>query len=358
VARGELLAELLPFRRSIAVAGTHGKTTTAAMIVHALRRAGTAVDYAIGGDLLDTRTNAEWDQGTWLVVETDESDGSLLRLAPDIAVLTNAELDHVERFHSVTEVEAEFAAFLGQANEAVVWDRPSLVALRDGGVSTFDAVAPDLSPGGSVFSWHGRSIRLPVPGAHNARNAAAALETCVLAGITADEAATALDDFPGVARRCQWVGTTRAGAQVIDDYAHHPTEVAAALSAVRSYRPERLVAVIRPWGQARTRAMAAEYGQALADADEVILLDVAGAAGAGRQGRSVTSAVLVDAARTVCPGRPVHWIPEPHDAVTFLHDRLGQGTLVLTLGCGDVAGALVVTPASGRLLPDAMGAVG
>ena len=365
--RGQLLAELLPLRRSIAVAGTHGKTTTAAMIVHALRSSGQAVDYVIGGDLLDTGTNAEWEDGTWLVVETDESDGSLLELSPDVAVLTNAELDHVERFDSVDDVESEFATFLRRAGRAVVWDRHRLVAISDGPTSTFDAVSPDLFPGGSRFDWHGRTIHLPVPGAHNARNAAAALETCVVVGVDPEVAATALADFAGVARRCQWVGSTRSGAQVIDDYAHHPTEVAATVAAVRSFRPERLVVVLRPWGRARTRLMAADYGSALTDADEVVVLDVAGGAEPGRGERDgdgqrngdvagVTAALIVDAADTSAPGRPVHWIPEPQDAISFVDGIVDRGTVVLTLGCGDVAGGLVAVPASGRLLPESIGA--
>jgi UDP-N-acetylmuramate--alanine ligase len=337
--RGELLAELVRMRRTIAVAGTHGKTTTAAMIVHALRGAGQSADYVIGGDILPTRTNAEWDDGEWLVVETDESDRSLLELTPDIAVLTNVEYDHVETFSSLGDVEGVFRQFLRQSGYAVLWDRAQLRGLRDGPMAVFDVPSPRLTPGGSRFEWRGHPVELRLAGAHNARNAAAALEACLAAGADPVRSASAMADFSGVARRFELLGRRPGGAVVYDDYAHHPTEVGATLDAARTLEPERLVVVLRPWGVTRVRAMAEAFGAALASADLVVVLDIAGGTPAGPG--AVDVHLIVDAARASAPDRPTVWIPEPDGVVRFLQDELGPGSLCVTLGCGDVATRLV-----------------
>jgi UDP-N-acetylmuramate--alanine ligase len=339
--RGQLLAELVEMRRCIAVAGTHGKTTTSAMIVHALRGAGQRVDYVIGGDLLATGSNAEWSDGTWFVAETDESDRSLLALAPEVAVLTNVELDHVETFQSLHEVEEIFRAFLRQSTRAVVWNRPSVRGLCDGPVATFDVAAPELTPKGSRFDWRGHSVRLRVPGAHNVLNAAAALEACLSAGADPALAAAALADFPGVSRRFEFRGHTASGATVYDDYAHHPTEVAATLAAARTLQPLRLVAVFRPWGTARTKAMAEAYGAALANADLVVVLDVKGGEGGYGNDSGVSAQLIVDAAIEVAPRRPVKWISDLDVVDRFLRDALESGTMCVALGCGDVVNRLV-----------------
>jgi UDP-N-acetylmuramate--alanine ligase len=342
--RGDFLVELTRGRRCIAVAGTHGKTTTAAMIVHGLRGAGERVDYVIGGDLLSTGVNAEWDDGDWLVIETDESDRSVVALVPEVAVLTNVEWDHVEEFESLQEVEEVFREFLGGCDTAIVWDRPEVRSLRRGPVVTFDAPSPTLGPAGSHFAWRGHNVELCVPGAHNARNAAAALEACVAAGADPGLSAKSLADFPGVARRFEHLGNTPHGATLYDDYAHHPTEVRATLSAARTLRPRRLVAVMRPWGAARTRMMATAYGEALALADLVVVLDVAGTApGAAEIGAD--SRLIVDAVTTVAPDRPVRGISDPQAVGTFLGPVLGPGTVCVTLGCGDVAAHLLARTA-------------
>jgi UDP-N-acetylmuramate--alanine ligase len=346
IGRGQLLAELVQMRRCVAVAGSHGKTTTAAMIVHALSGAGRSVDFVIGGDLLATGINADWRDRAWCVVETDESDRSLLELAPEIAVLTNVEHEHVETFPAVSDVEEVFRAFLGQSEHAVVWDRPQVRALRDGPVSTFDAPGALLMPQGSQFSWRGRTVRLRVPGAHNALNAAAALEACVSAGADPDASAAALADFPGVARRFEHIGHTASGAEIYDDYAHHPSEVMAALAAARTLEPDRLVAVLRPWGLARTQAMAHAYGVALASADLVVVLDVASE---GKQPGSSSGAgprLIVDAAIAAAPLRPTRWISGLDAVERFLHEELDPEAMCVTLGCGDVAQRLLYSPIS------------
>jgi UDP-N-acetylmuramate--alanine ligase len=181
--RADLLAEIAALRRCLAVTGTHGKTTTAAMAVHALRGAGLDPSYVVGGELRSTGSNAGWGTGDWIVIEADESDRSLLKLSPEIAVLTNAELDHHATYSSRLELEATFSTFMARAGDrAVVWDRPALRALCPPGAVPYDAVDPELGPGGSRFEWREIEVRLSVPGAHNAVNAAGALTACALAG--------------------------------------------------------------------------------------------------------------------------------------------------------------------------------
>nr|MBA2644916.1 UDP-N-acetylmuramate--L-alanine ligase [Solirubrobacterales bacterium] len=164
--RAELLGELTRLKPTIAVAGTHGKTTTSSMVVHALRGCGLDPSYLVGGEVRSTGTNAAWGEGEWLVVEADESDRSLLALSPSVAVLTNAELDHHTTYASQRDVDQTFRAFLALAGTSVVWDRPELLALVPAGarVVAFDVPAPELGPRGSVFDLDGVSVELPVPG--------------------------------------------------------------------------------------------------------------------------------------------------------------------------------------------------
>jgi UDP-N-acetylmuramate--alanine ligase len=191
--RADLLGELTRLRPTIAVSGTHGKTTTSSMLVHALRGAGADPGYLIGGEVRSTGSNAGWGTGEWLVVEADESDRSLLKLDRRVAVLTNAELDHHATYSSQRDVEATFRAFLAPAEHAVVWDRPALLALAADGsrLWPFDA-APELTAGGSRFVLDGVEVALSVPGAHNALNAAAALTACRAIGADVAAAAAAL----------------------------------------------------------------------------------------------------------------------------------------------------------------------
>ncbi|MDQ2897042.1 MAG: Mur ligase domain-containing protein, partial [Actinomycetota bacterium] len=171
--RADLLAELAALKRCIAITGTHGKTTTAAMTAHALRGAGLDPAFVIGAELPGTGLGAGWGNGEWIVIEADESDRSLLKLSPEIAVLTNAELDHHATYSSRLELEATFASFMTRAGErAVVWDRPALRSLCRGGGVPYDARELVLSPEGARFRWRDLEVVLAVPGAHNAVNAA------------------------------------------------------------------------------------------------------------------------------------------------------------------------------------------
>ena len=196
--RADLLGEITRLRPTIAVTGTHGKTTTSSMIVHALRGCGLDPGYLVGGEVRSTGSNAGWGAGEWLVVEADESDRSLLKLAPRIAVLTNAELDHHATYSSQRDVDETFRAFLDMAEEVVLGDEPDLARFR-GTFARPEGV--ELEPGGSRFSVNGVPVALPIPGEHNARNAAAALAAAALAGAPLPAAAAALADFTGAGRR-------------------------------------------------------------------------------------------------------------------------------------------------------------
>jgi UDP-N-acetylmuramate--alanine ligase len=336
--RAELLGELTRLRPAIAVTGTHGKTTTSSMLVHALLGCGLDPAYLVGGEVRSTGTNAAWGKGEWLVVEADESDRSLLELSPAVAVLTNAELDHHTTYASRRDVHATFATFLGLATRAaVIWGRPDLLALAPGHLEAvaFDA-EPELLPGGSRFTLDGVTVELSVPGAHNARNAAAALTAARFAGADLERAAEALRSFAGAGRRFELLGRTLSGAQVVDDYAHHPTEVAATLAAARTLHPRRLVAVFQPHLFSRTQREAAAFGQALAAADHVVVLDVYPARERAEDFPGVSGLLVAEATADAAHGRPVAWMPTAALALPHLRRLLRDGDLCLTLGAGDV----------------------
>ena len=335
--RAELLGELTRLRPTIAVSGTHGKTTTSSMLVHALRGSGHDPGYLIGGEVRSTGSNAGWGTGEWLVVEADESDRSLLRLDRRVALLTNAELDHHATYSSRRDVEATFREFLAPAEHAVVWDRPELLALAGDGpmLWPFDA-APALTPGGSTFTLDGVPVELAVPGAHNALNAAAALTAVRAIGADVAAAADALRDFAGAGRRFEHVGTTPEGALVVDDYAHHPTEVRATLEAARTLAPRRVIAVFQPHLYSRTRHQAREFGAALALADLPVVTEIYPARERAEDHPGVSGRLVAEAAADAGAGKRVAWLPDFDSAERFLRSELREGDLLLTLGAGDI----------------------
>lgn len=337
--RGQLLAELCAEKRLIAIAGTHGKTTTTAMVAWALRALGADPAFFVGGEVPGLgpdggTANAGWGEGEWVVAEADESDASFLRLQPEVAVITNVEMDHHSRWGSLAELHEAFRAFAGPARGLV---RPSDEEMGwlegvGGEVVGFDGAVPGPS-----------DLGLAVPGEHNRRNARAALAALQLAGFEVDAAAEALAGFRGVHRRLQLKGS-RGPVHIYDDYAHHPTEVRAALAALRELDPSRLVAVFQPHLYSRTKALAVEFGAALADADEVVVLDVYPAREepvgdlAGVSGLQVAQAAAERAG-----GRPVWWLPSAELAQRALAERLDhnpdlyiEGTVLVTIGAGDV----------------------
>jgi UDP-N-acetylmuramate--alanine ligase len=335
--RSELLAQIAGLRRCLAITGTHGKTTTAAMVVHVLKRAGLEPAYVVGGELRDTGANAGWGAGEWIVVEADESDRSLLRLAPEIAVLTNAELDHHSTYASRLDLEDTLREFMRRATlGAVVWDRPALRALCPPQAIPYDAADVLVSPHGSRFRWRELDVSLGVPGLHNAINAAGALTAAALAGADPARAASALATFRGARRRFELLGSTQKNIPIYDDYAHHPTEVAATIAAARTLAPARLVAVFQPHLYSRTRALAGEFGRALAGADMTVVLPVYPARERAEDFAGVNGHLVAAAAADAAGGRLVAWMPSFDSARSFLGQALKPGDLCLCMGAGDV----------------------
>ena len=360
--RGELLAELCAERRLLAIAGTHGKTTTAAMCIHALRELGADPAFFLGGELPGAgpgggAANAGWGKGEWVVAEADESDASFLQLRPEVAVVTNLELDHHSRWSSLGELRQAFTEFAARAT-AVVHGGAVGLGERDGQRRVSFALAPEpadlladgieAEDGQTRFEARGipnaeggsadAAVILGVPGRHNVLNALAALGGLGLTGAERKpkKLAKALAGFPGVRRRLELKGE-RAGALIYDDYAHHPTEVAAVLEAARELRPRRLLAAFQPHLYSRTKALAPEFGAALSAADEVAVLDVYPAREEpvgpleGVSGRMVAAA-----AADRSGGRPVWWLPDAEVAAAALCSRLGEGDLLITIGAGDI----------------------
>jgi len=337
--RGDLLAEVSALQPVVAVSGTHGKTTTASMCAHALIACGRAPAYLIGGELRSTGSNAGWGEGGWTVVEADESDRSFLKILPEVAVVTNVELDHHATYRSLGELEAAFERWIAAAGRSLVWDGLALSgASSTFGIGAGDLAAEDveLSAGSAAFTVEGVRIRLRVPGRHNVLNALAALGACRAAGVALAEAGPALESFTGAGRRFEWVGRGPSGAEVYDDYAHHPTEVRATLEAARTLGARRVVACFQPHLYSRTRRLAREFGRALALADVVTVLDVYPARESAADHPGVSGWLVAAAAADAAAGRAVYWTPEHEDAERLLRGELREGDVLLTLGAGDV----------------------
>jgi UDP-N-acetylmuramate--alanine ligase len=338
--RAELLGELTALRRTIAVAGTHGKTTTAAMIAHGLLAAGLQPGWLVGAPIGGGLPNAEWGEGEWLVVEADESDRSMLSLNVEIALLTNVELDHHASFATLQELRAAFREFLAGASRTVVWDRPELLELGGKDSVPYAAEGLALTEGGSRFRFGGQDVELSVPGAHNAADAAGALAAIALVAQESRvaRAIRALEEFSGAGRRFQLVGETTGGARVYEDYAHHPTEIEATLSGARTLRHERLVAVFQPHLFSRTRLLAEEFGRALALADAVVVLDVYPARERAEDFPGVSGLLIAERTADAAGGRPVYWLPRMAQARSVLAAMLHEGDLCVVMGAGDVDG--------------------
>ena len=339
--RGDLLGELSRMKRTIAVGGTHGKTTTASMAALALLETGRDPGFLIGGELTAAGTNAAWGEGEWAVIEADESDRSFLKLNRDVAVVTNVELDHHATYASLAELEEAFDEFASAAGVCVLGEEvraPGTGEIVSFGIEggTVHAENVSLGPGTSEFDVEGVPVVLAVPGEHNILNALAALAALRAAGVPIAEAAPALAGFTGAGRRFEHQGRTEAGAEVYDDYAHHPTEVRATLEAARTLEPRRLVACFQPHLYSRTRMLARDFGRALALADLIVVLDVYRARERPEDFPGVSGYLVAEAAADFAGGRPVWWLPRLDDAEQQLRAELGEGDLLLTLGAGDV----------------------
>ena len=348
--RARALASIASLKRCLAVAGTHGKTTTASMLSLQLVEGGTRPSFLIGGDVNEIGTNAVWDEGEWLVVEADESDGSFLALTPDVAVVTNIEADHLDYWGSFDAMRSAFEEFVAGARLSRVVGGDDPVAAEIGrscgadlvGTAadcTFRIVDLDLDRSSIGFGLTGRDgavlgrLAVPVPGLHNARNAAVATVAALGAGVPFAAAARALSRFAGVARRFEFRGAAN-GVTFVDDYAHLPTEVRAVLAAARNGDWRRIVAVFQPHRYSRTQELGTEFGQAFGDADLVVVTDVYGAGETPVPG--VSGQLVADAVRRSFPGLPVYYVPARSELRRTVGALLEAGDLCCTLGAGDL----------------------
>jgi UDP-N-acetylmuramate--alanine ligase len=364
--RAAALASLMLGRQGIAVAGTHGKTTTTSMITTVLRAAGADPSYVIGGVLAGTGRGADHGQGAAFVAEADESDGSFLMLSPAAAVITCVEADHLDNYASLDEIEAAFRAFAGRiapggllvacaddpgaagiARQAAA-AHPGLRVITYGTAPAAAYRLDDVRPDGMATRLVMRpaagtrahaalagdrpqtAVRIAVPGRHNALNAAAAFAVTAELGWHPDQVAAGLAAYGGARRRLELKGEAD-GVRVVDSYAHHPTELAADLAAARDIAAGgRVIALFQPHLFSRTRIFAAELGAALGQADEVLVLDIYAAREDPEPG--VTGELVVRAV----PGGLAQFVPDQAAAPAAVTSLAKPGDLVLTMGAGDV----------------------
>lgn len=350
--RAKMLAHLAGERKTVAVAGTHGKTSTSSMIATMLSGMGLDPTFLIGGEVDGFDSNAVSGSGEHYVVEADESDGSFVYLDPHVALVTNVEADHMDHYSCLDQIVQTFEEFVGRTDDdgfvVACADDPLAVqvALSSGRrVVTYGfsdsadvrCVAQSRSGQGySVAVTAGESavtLSTCVPGLHMVCNATGALAVAHALGLDIEAAAEALSAFSGVRRRFDLVGQV-GGITVVDDYAHHPTEVKATLDAASELGYERVWALFQPHRFSRTAAFAREFGQSFDSADRVVLMDVYSAGEApipGVSGKTIVSSLLQES-----PQSHVAYLPHRSDVVRYLAPRLKDGDLVMTMGAGDV----------------------
>jgi len=348
--RSAALAALCGRRRTIAVAGTHGKTTTSALLATLLVEAGQAPGWVVGAGIAGLGRNAAWGDGGPLVVEADESDGTFLALGAEAAIVTNVEPDHLEHWGGEAQLRAAFERFVSALSGPAVLcaDDPGSAALvthaaRPVTYGTapqsdyrIDALATERT--GVRFTLHHGAEAVEVvvpaaPGAHNARNAAGAVALAHQLGIDLRVAGAALGKFRGVARRFEVRGEA-GGVVLVDSYDHLPTEVAAALAAARAGAWTRVVCCFQPHRYSRTEALGRTFAHCFADADVLLVTGIYPAGEAPRPG--VTGKLVVDAVLDAHPWKRVAWLPTLDDVVPYLGATLRPGDLCLTLGAGDL----------------------
>ncbi len=348
--RAQALAAAASDKRTIAVAGTHGKTTTTSMVGLLLERAGLEPTYVVGGEPNESGSGARAGRGDLFVAEADESDGSFLLFRPEVGVIANVEVDHVDFYpDGLAQIEAAFAAFADASANVVACaddpgamravERTSTPTVTYGTAANADVriVVRSVGPGGARATIEAAGeraeVRLAVDGLHNLQNAAAAVAAARLVGVPLADAARALADFRGVHRRFELRGTAR-GASFYDDYGHVPTELAVTLGVARRTGPGRLIAVFQPHRYVRTLALWRELGASLTEADLVVVTDVYGADQDPIPG--VSGKLVVDGISDADPRKRIVYLPHRGDVVEFLAAEVREGDLVITMGCGDV----------------------
>jgi UDP-N-acetylmuramate--alanine ligase len=344
--RPELLAALTRGVETIGATGTHGKTTTTALLVSALRSLGEDPSFIVGGDLADWNTNGHFGTTPLLVIEADEAFRTFEMLSLAGLIVTNVEIEHVEHFGTESDLMDAFVGVATGVNGPVVAcsdDPGSAEVARRAEAVTYGAAADadwrilglTTHEGGSRFDLVGPgtqvTVRLTRPGAHVARNAAGALALLGSMGRDVEVAARGLASFRGVGRRWEHRGTV-SGVTLVDDYAHHPTEVAATVGVARDLAQGKVWAVFQPHLYSRTARFHDEFGESLIGADEVVITDVYGSREEPVPG--VTGAMVAEA--VVRHGGKAHYVPHRSDLAGFLASRVAEGDLVLTMGAGDV----------------------
>jgi len=347
--RAEVLAGICAQRATIAVAGTHGKTTTSSMLSLILVEAGWHPSFIIGGEVNEIGGGAAWGDGEWFVVEADESDGTFLELPRKAAIINNIAPDHLEHYGGYDELRDAFARFARETDgPVVVGDAPDLAELTDG-AKNIVSVGTDPSSRYVIenverqrstvrFSLRRGSKTLaeyavPTAGLHNARNAAVAAAIAIELGAPVDATQRALERFAGVARRFQFRGAQR-GVDYVEDYAHLPDEVEVAIAAALDGGWSRVVVVFQPHRFSRTQQLAPDFATSFDGADHVIITDIYGSGEAPRPG--VTGRLVVDAVRSARPDLGVTWLPGRADLAAHLAGTMRPGELCLLLSAGDL----------------------
>lgn len=351
--RSQMLARLLNERLGVAVAGAHGKTTTSSMIALVMEQCQTDPTYIIGGEIMDIGTNAKAGKGKYVVAEADESDGSFLQYHPYLGVVTNIEADHLENYNGdFSKLKEAYVQFLNQIKpegKAVVCGddgiinelRPQLACqiITYGIDQSCDYSAEDIELGDRQVSFtmkHGAetlgTVKLSVPGRHNVQNAMATVIVCLEAGIAFEDVARALPHFHGAKRRFQVLGETN-GILIIDDYAHHPTEIQATIAAAKA-TGKRIIAVFQPQRYTRTFFLLDAFSRAFGEADEVIITDIYSPAGE-KAIEGVHSSKLVELIKENS-NAGARYLATKQDVLADLQNRLEPGDLVLTMGAGDI----------------------
>jgi UDP-N-acetylmuramate--alanine ligase len=350
--RAGMLASICACASSVAVAGTHGKTTTTSMLAMILVEAGLQPSYVVGGDVNDVGTGAHWSGGEHLVVEADESDGTFLELPLFATIVTNVEVDHLDHYGTPAAIEAAFDQYLAgvPGPKVVCIDDAGAARLAEGhAVTTYGTSeaaewrAVEIEAGQGVLHFDvvhagerlGR-VALPLRGQHNVRNALGAIAMAAALGAPFDAAARALARFGGVARRFDFRAEHR-GITLVDDYAHLPSEIAAVLEAAATSGDgwERIVAVFQPNRYSRMEVLSPEYRDAFVRADLTVITDVYPSGEAPRPG--VTGKLVVNAILDAHPWARVVWLPRRADLVDFLAGELRSGDVCISMGCGDIA---------------------
>ncbi|MEO5724214.1 MAG: UDP-N-acetylmuramate--L-alanine ligase [Ilumatobacteraceae bacterium] len=350
--RAGMLASICAMAKSVAVAGTHGKTTTTSLLMLILAEAGLRPSFVIGGDVTDMGTGAQWTGAEWLVVEADESDGTHLELPLFGTILTNVEVDHLDHYGTYDAIFASFDQYLAQipGPKVLCADDPHCAelaaahqAITYGTSSAADFVAGDVVAREGVIEFtvthHGEllgTVSLPLRGIHNVRNATGALAMAVSIGVPFAEAARAVARFGGVARRFDIRGVDD-GVTLVDDYAHLPSEIAAVLTAARTSGDgwRRIVAVFQPNRFNRMSVLSPEYRDAFQAADLIVITDIYSSGTTPIPG--VTGKLVVDAVLDAHPRAEVVWLPRREDLVDYLARHLSAGDVAISMGCGDVA---------------------